>query len=449
MVLRSGLFLCLGFCSALAGAEVFVDRATTEYLHSSSAVADPSHNTLLLFEQPELLAKPASLGQLIATNSLPAKRLMTAMPQLNANVLKLFPLINGVGVRLSRHNLRQALELPGLKSVERLDEPVFLEKQEQSEAKISRKYPYAWGIEKVGAKQIHQEYPELRGEGVRIGVLDTGIKANHRDLEGKVLHFKNFSAEKNEEPADEFDHGTHIAGTLVGGTHSRRAIGVAPGAMLVVARIFDRGGESSKEKILEAMHWMVDPDEYPETDDSVHIVNGSWGTRSSFSERSPEDVAYCEVVASWADMGVIPVFAAGNNGPAKASIGLPGGCPGAVSVGSTEHSDRLMYFSAVGPAQWQDFSLNKPELTAPGFKIYSASSNGRYREQLGTSMSAPHVAGIFALLRQAHPEVESELLISTVIETAKDLGPQGYDVDFGFGRIQGLEAMKSLERQTQ
>jgi subtilisin family serine protease len=75
--------------------------------------------------------------------------------------------------------------------------------------------------------------------------------------------------------------------------------------------------------------------------------------------------------------------------------------PHAISVGASEHSDRLMYFSAVGPAKWKDLTLKKPELVAPGFKIYSASSNGRYKEQLGTSMAAPHVSGTFALLRQA------------------------------------------------
>ena len=91
-----------------------------------------------------------------------------------------------------------------------------------------RRKQYAWGVEKVGVKQIAEAYPELDGQGVRVGILDSGIAESHRDLKGKVLNYKNFSAARNDEPEDDFDHGTHIAGTIAGGSNSGRQIGVAP-----------------------------------------------------------------------------------------------------------------------------------------------------------------------------------------------------------------------------
>ena len=354
-----------------------------------------------------------------------------------------WPLINGISGWISESQLEKALNTPGLKSVQRLDQPVTIEKYFSKELLPEPNSQMTWGLKRMNVNYVADVYPDVDGTGVRVGILDTGIDARHPDLKEKILSYKNFSAEKNENPSDEYDHGTHVAGTIAGGRASGQQIGVAPGAGLVVARIFDRGGGSTKEKILEAMHWVLDPDGNPETDDGAQIVNASWSTRDSFADRMPEDEIYCDVVQAWRQLDVIPVFAAGNNGPAEASVGLPAGCPGTLSVGASEHSDRLMYFSAVGPAQWKDLSLQKPELVAPGFKIRSARSGGGYREQLGTSMSAPHVTGVLALMKQACPLKTSDQLMETITATAHDLGPEGFDVDFGWGRVDALSAVET------
>jgi subtilisin family serine protease len=311
-----------------AHSKVELDSSLKQIEEDANPIASQKLNVLFTFEKQAVIADQLTLSQMMAVTQVLIEAFKVEYPGLAKRRIKGFPLLNGFSVSLSPAEIEKVLKMKGLSGVHWLDEKVTIALPRGESSQIaSRKYPYAWGVEKIGVKTLQETYPEIDGSGVRIGVLDTGIKPTHRDLEDKILHFKNFSLDHNDEPADEYDHGTHIAGTLVGEAHSGRVIGVAPGAKLVVARIFDRSGQSTKERILEAMHWMLDPDEDGETDDSVHIVNASWGTRSSYEERSPEDVPYCQIVKIWAEMNIIAVFAAGNNGPAEASIGLPGGCP--------------------------------------------------------------------------------------------------------------------------
>lgn len=367
------------------------------------------------------------------------------MASLRPEVMWLVP---GIAVDLNIHDLKTLISDPEVVEIVDLNEPVYLENSMRgSQAGVLTQTTY--GVAKVGARALQEKHPELLGTGVRVGVIDTGIDANHPDLKDRIVAYKDFSPSPKERPSDDIDHGTHIAGTIAGGSKSREQIGVAPGAELIIAKIFNKSGESTKELILQAMHWVVDPDGLAETDDGATIVNSSWASRSKYDTRNPEDVDYCGVVQSWSEMGVIPVFAAGNNGPADASIGLPAGCPETFSVGASEHNDRLMYFSAVGPARWESLDLEKPDVVAPGFWIKSARAGGGYRDQTGTSMSAPHVAGAFALLRQAFPEKSANELMSVMRSTAVDLGREGYDYDFGWGRIDVEAAHAELSGESQ
>jgi len=348
-------------------------------------------------------------------------------------------LVHGVAIDLQADDLGVLMNDASVLRLTDLEEPVYLvESLKQKPPSLSSQTTY--GIAKVGAAALQEEQPQLTGAGVRIAVIDTGIAPDHPDLKGKVVAYKDFSPTPKDNPTDDIDHGTHIAGTIAGGAASRVQIGVAPEAELVIARVFDRFGESTTEAILRAMHWVIDPDRNPETDDGAQVVNSSWATRSKYDTRLPEDVGFCQAIQSWKEVDVIAVFAAGNGGPTEASVGLPAGCPGAFSVGASEHNDRLMYFSGVGPARWLGFDLNKPEVVAPGFNVLSASANGRYREQTGTSMAAPHVAGGFGLLRQAFPEKSAEELMEAVKLSSRDLGSNGFDYDFGWGRVDLVEA---------
>jgi subtilisin family serine protease len=307
---------------------------------------------------------------------------------------------------------------------------------------------FTYGLEKLGVPELWKNNPEWNGKGVRVAVLDTGIDDTHPDLADRLTLFANFSPAKSNKPSDEFNHGTHVAGTAVGEFTNDLGIGVAPGADLLVGRIFDGRGESTREQILESLQWTADPDGDPDTQDRADVVNGSWSSDNIYTERELDDHVFCYAVNNMRAMGIIPVFSAGNDGPEIGSVRLPGGCSGAFSVGATDPSDRLMRFSGVGPAIWKNAEIQKPEVVAPGFEILSASAGWTtYTEMSGTSMATPHVTGAFAILKQVHPEASVEKLMEAMKRGAKDLGPEGHDKDFGWGRVDINESLRWLEQQ--
>ena len=301
-----------------------------------------------------------------------------------------------------------------------------------------------YGLKNIKVPELRAKYPHLTGKGVVVGMLDTGIVTNHPDLKGKLLRFKNFSPAQDTLPKDEFGHGTHVAGTINGGATSGLAIGVAPEAQMIVGRIFDRNGSSTKEDILKAMQWMADPDENPATNDRPVAVNNSWGDDEAYRDRDPQDDPFCKVVDSWVALGIVPVFTAGNTGPRDETINTPGACPNSLTVGATEMYDRSPHFSSSGPTTWKTVKIIKPDVVAPGVDIKSAGRFGDYEKMSGTSMAAPHVTGALALLFQAYPQLTVDQAVKAMAAGVKDLGTPGKDNTFGSGRIDILKSIELL-----
>lgn len=301
-----------------------------------------------------------------------------------------------------------------------------------------------YGLKNIKVPDLKKLRPDLTGAGIKIGVLDTGIYAEHPDLKGRLGLYKNFSPSSDNSVRDPFGHGSHVSGTIAGGSKSNVAIGVAPQAELVVGRIFDGNGDSTKELILKAMQWMLDPDENPATTNDIpRAVNNSWGDSDPYNDRDPQDDPFCMMIESWLKAGIVPIFTAGNSGPRPKSINVPGACPGSVTIGATEQADRSPHFSSEGPTSWKTVEIIKPDLVAPGVAIKSVGNWGNeYEVMSGTSMAAPHVAGAFALLFQAKPELTNLEAIELMKAGVKDLGPVGKDTTFGFGRIDILKTVE-------
>ncbi len=361
----------------------------------------------------------------------------------SSNIEKLW-IINGFFTALTVPQLAKITEHKDLRGVYWAKKPIKMKKLASRQLNFMDNYTY--GLRKLNVPTIRETAPQPTGEGVRVGILDTGIVPQHPDLVGRLTTYKNFSPSKNEEPADGFGHGTHVAGTIVGGSSSGLSIGVAPQAELIVGRLFDHNGSSERKLILMSMQWVADPDDNPKTDDHAQVVNSSWSDDDPYDDRLPENEPFCQIIDSWLLLNMIPVFSAGNGGPRDGSIHLPGGCPGAVSVGATEQNDRSPHFSSTGPAKWKDLDLLKPEVSAPGFNIKSADARGGYEVMSGTSMAAPHVTGGFAILLQAFPNASAADLITAMQEGAKDLGKEGQDKLFGWGRIDLSKSLELLEQ---
>jgi hypothetical protein len=282
-----------------------------------------------------------------------------------------------------------------------------------------------------------------RGQGVVVASLDTGVDVNHPDLASSWRGGANSWFDPFDQhpllPSDPNGHGTWTMGVMVGGSTSGTAIGVAPAAKWIAARIFDDSGRSSATAVHRAYQWLLDPDGDPATDDAPDVVNNSWTFTSSGCHLEFERDLLALRAAK-----ILPIFAAGNSGPGPGTSLSPGNNPSAFAVGATDDSGEIYSGSSRGPSSC-DGSLF-PEITAPGVGIHSSSPNGAYLDSTGTSLAAPHVTGVLAVLLSAYRNLPVEQQQAALSAGATDLGPLGVDNVFGAGRLNGLASYTWLAR---
>ncbi|MBL7071848.1 MAG: S8 family serine peptidase [Candidatus Omnitrophica bacterium] len=297
---------------------------------------------------------------------------------------------------------------------------------------------HTWGADRINTSAFWDQ--GYYGAGVVVGSIDTGVYAEHPDLAGKMAAIGNGSAGWYDAfglsplPVDDLGHGTHTIGIMVGGSENESAmtIGVAPDAKYYSARIFMRGEDTYNSTVLHAAEWMLDPDGDPSTDDFPDIICGSWGS----TDPGSSDEWFREMVQSWRDVGIIPVFAAGNKGPGAGSVSDPGNYPESFSVGAVDITDKIMDFSSRGPAQYDGREIVKPDIAAPGDYIISALATGSEYDiengshkigndlfwSNGTSAAAPYVAGACALIKEKYPDFSGDDIVNLLCGTASDLG---------------------------
>ena len=289
-----------------------------------------------------------------------------------------------------------------------------------------------WAAAAVGAPRA-REATGLTGAGVRIGSIDTGVDASHPDLQGKIVAWQDFVA-GSAAPYDDNGHGTHTIGSMVGGS----GIGVAPGASVLVAKAIGADGVGRGSAILAAAQWLADPDGDPATPDQPAVINNSWAGSQSMNPW------FRPMVREWRTLGIVPVFAAGNGGPAPSTIESPADYPEALAVGATDQTGTIAPFSARGPVVWSDPDgtgpaagtlLAKPDLVAPGVGITSTAPGGGYQTMSGTSMAAPLVAGAAALVRQAAPTLSAAAVMNLLRQSAAGRGSAGPDPAYGAGLL--------------
>ncbi len=311
--------------------------------------------------------------------------------------------------------------------IEQLDYVKRLHRNLTYEATISESVPF------IGADRVWQDYGAT-GEGVVVAVLDTGIDYTHPALgEGfgtgfKVIGGYDFVGH-DDDPMDENDHGTHVAGIIA--AQSDSLIGVAPDASLMAVRVLDRHGFGSTTCILQGIEYCADPNGDNDFTDHVDIVNASLGS-SSGNLYDAVSIALDNAAA----LGVTFCVAAGNNYEFM-TIDSPACAAGAIAVGATTLEDGLCSFSSEGPND-VNYAI-KPDLCAPGYEITSSVIGGGTEIKSGTSMAAPHVSGVSALIKQLHPDWNPEKIRSAMVNNAVEL-----DLDImqqGGGRIDAMTAV--------
>jgi len=358
--------------------------------------------------------------------------------------VRAFWLVNAAAFTGTPGEIRAVASDPAVATVD-LDAPVRIADADADAAPVP--FPDAgrgnWGLDAIRAPAAWQAFG-VRGDGVVIGSIDTGVDPAAKDLAGKVAGWRDFVS-GSPTPRDDNGHGTHTAGTMVGGSAGGGPVGVAPGAKVLVARAMGANGSGSGSALLAAAQWMTDPDGDPGTADQPAIVNNSW------SASTANDTWFRPMIRRWLDLGIVPIFAAGNTGPAAGSVGSPAGYPEAVAVGALDSDGSVPSFSGRGPVVWQDADglgpaagtvLQKPDLVAPGVGITSTVGTG-YLSYSGTSMAAPHVAGVAALMRQLNPGLGPSQVADILRDSAVDVGAPGTDPASGAGRV---DAVRALER---
>jgi serine protease AprX len=322
-------------------------------------------------------------------------------------------------------------------------------------------------ILEVGAPDAWRQLG-VTGRGVGVAILDSGI-GPHADLVSRIVASVDFSSGASGAvpvpPADPGGHGTHVAGLVAGdGTASGGGhTGVAPGANLVDVRVIAATGSTTVSTLIAGMQWVL----AHRADYNIRVVNLSAGAPVSMSYSNDPLAAAVEVLVF---AGITVVVSAGNGGPAASSITTPGSDPFVITVGAIDDNgtatladDLLATWSSQGPTAID--GLAKPDIVAPGRKIVSLRSPGStldlqlpdrvvagldplapaYFRLSGTSMAAPIVTGVVALMLEGTPTLSPAQVKQRLKTTAVPLG-YGSVYTTGSGLVSAPAAVAAVDQ---
>ena len=282
-----------------------------------------------------------------------------------------------------------------------------------------------WGI-----KMIYDD-PFLAktsgGDGVNVAVLDTGVVKTHPDLKNRIKDCKDFSSPKSPlvdgKCDDKNGHGTHVAGIVVadGGSDGLGVFGIAPAANLYAYQVCSASGSCWADDIATAIRMAVD--------NGVNVINLSLGSDS------PSSLIYNAIVYA-SGKNVLVIAAAGNDGPYTGSIDYPAGNKEIVGVGALDVNKIVSDWSSRGiNSQTTAYVIEDSdiEFAAPGVSIESTWKDGGYAILSGTSMAAPHIAGLAAKLWQKDALDPADATRDILHKFSIDLSLPGDDDDSGWG----------------
>ncbi len=334
-----------------------------------------------------------------------------------------------------------------------------------------------WNIQKVNAPAVWAA--GVTGQGAVIAGQDTGyqwdhpaLKSSYRGWNGSTvdhnynwhdaIHENNPSTPAGNPcgfdvtaPCDDYGHGTHTMGTMVGDDGAGNQIGMAPGARWIGCRNMEQGwGKAST--YIECFEWFLAPtdpnNKNPRTDLAPDVINNSWSC-------PPKEDCSWDVLQSVVDnvraAGIVVVVSTNNNGSACNTVNEPPAIyASALSVGATDSNDNIAGFSSRGPSAFTN--LLKPEVSAPGVSIRSSVPTNTYNFSQGTSMAAPHVSGLIALLLSARPDLHGQVTaitqliqssavpLTTSQECGGIPGSQVPNNTYGYGRIDAWSAYQAV-----
>jgi subtilisin family serine protease len=237
------------------------------------------------------------------------------------------------------------------------------------------------------------------GKNVVVAHLDSGVDSKHVALRNSIEEYAKFGVDGEKlDPPSPYqgydDHGTHTAGTVAGrAVGNAPVVGVAPDVELIDATIV--GGKSSPSRVIAGMDWSLGK--------GARVMNLSVGFRGHDPSLKP-------IIEKLRKLQLLPIVAIGND--SAGNTRSPGNYESVLSVGATDENGNVVGFSS--SAKPGEDAVG-PKICAPGMNILSAKRFGGYFESSGTSMAAPHVAGLAALLLSARPDATIDEIQEAIV----------------------------------
>ena len=333
---------------------------------------------------------------------------------------------------------------------------------------ISR-YTIAPNLTQVNAPQVWAQGNE--GQGVVVAVIDSGVNYNHADIADHLWdggeefpHHGYDFANMDDDPMDDYGHGTHCAGIVCGDGTAGLRTGVAPEATLMCIKCTDNEGHSTIANMIMGMEFAVEH--------GCDLISMSMGLAQAEVPVRELLRHSCEALL---DAGIVGLFPAGNEHnlqhlcPIPLNVRVPGSCPPpyldpdqmvnsggmscSICVGAVDENDTVASSSSEGPVTWQDtefgdyaydpgMGLIRPDVCAPGVIIWSLHYQHLYDYDFmsGTSQATPCVAGIVALMLHANSELTPAAICRILEETSVRLTPTKSNRT-GVGRVDALAAV--------
>ncbi|MEV3956682.1 type VII secretion-associated serine protease mycosin [Streptomyces albogriseolus] len=293
-----------------------------------------------------------------------------------------------------------------------------------------------WALDALHTDQV---WPTTRGAGVTVAVLDTGVEADHPDLDGNVLEGKDlvgFGAREGDEAWAR--HGTAMAGIIAGHGHGPGngdgVLGVAPEARILPVRVILEDKDPARAKarstrgnaLAEGIRWAADH--------GADVINLSLGDDSASAHpEQGED----EAIQYALRKGVVVVASAGNGGEKGDRISYPAAYPGVIAATAVDRYGTRAPFST---RRWY------ATVSAPGVDVIIADPDHKYYEGWGTSAAAAFVSGAVALVKAAHPDLTPAQIKRLLEDTARNAPAAGRDDSRGFGFIDPAAAIEAAGR---